>query len=309
MVTVTEQEPITTGVLPALTTWSDLCQLVGDLPHWVPRIALAESACRELLILAEESTGSTCVPGGCRALLTTLDRVGFFLDRDPASTPGRYVLHPDVRRTMLAELEREDPGLAGIRRGLVRTGLRIVPSGLGAQLANWAFESRDWQSLEALWLTYSPAELMSNPRARSAYVEASSEQRSRWPGLSYATGLSSAFDPASGQLDLDLLITSLIRDGRTLHSRWMEKEPADAKVGAGTLWMLAQATIPEALEDPMLDGAMKTYLELTQVIRDASISGSAVSARSLTFFYGTASLVAFMRADWARARVAKRNSA
>jgi len=302
MVTVTEQEPITTGVLPALTTWSDLCQLVGDLPHWVPRIALAESACRELLILAEESTGSTCVPGGCRALLTTLDRVGFFLDRDPASTPGRYVLHPDVRRTMLAELEREDPGLASIRRGLVRTGLRIVPSGLGAQLANWAFESRDWQSLEALWLTYSPAELMSNPRARSAYVEASSEQRSRWPGLSYATGLSSAFDPASGQLDLDLLITSLIRDGRTLHSRWMEKEPADAKVGAGTLWMLAQATIPEALEDPMLDGAMKTYLELTQVIRDASISGSAVSARSLTFFHGTASLVAFMRADWARAR-------
>ena len=302
MVTVIELEPITPAVLPALTSWSDLRQLAGDLPHWVPRIALSEVASRDLLILAEESTGSTCVPGGCRALLATLDRAGFFLERDPASTPGKYVLHPEVRRTMLAELEREDPGLATIRQELVQTGIRIVPAGLGAQLANWAFEGRDWQNLEALWITYSPGELMSNPRARSAYVEAPAEQRSRWPGLSYGAGLSSAFDPASGQLDLDLLITALIRDGRTLHARWTDKEPADAKVGAGTLWMLAQATIPEALEDPMLEGAMKTYLQLTQVIRDASISGCAVSARSLTFFHGTASLMAFMRADWSRAR-------
>ncbi len=203
---------------------------------------------------------------------------------------------------MLAELEREDPGLANIRRELVQTGIRLVPAGLGAQLANWAFESRDWRSLEALWITYSPAELMSNPRARSAYVEASAEQRSRWPGLSFATGVSSAFDPASGQLDLDLLIATLIRDGRTLHARWHDKEPVDAEVAAGTLWMLAQATIPESLEDPMLDGAMETYLELTRVIRESSISGNAVSGRSLTFFHATASLMAFMRADWARAR-------
>ncbi|HEY3407144.1 MAG TPA: LuxR C-terminal-related transcriptional regulator [Propionicimonas sp.] len=302
MVTATEQEPITADALPALTTWSDLCQLVGDLPYWVPRIALAESVCRELLILAEESTGSTCVPGGCRALLTTLDRVGFFQERDPASTPGRYVLHPEVRRLMLAELERDDPGLANIRRELVQTGIRLVPVGVGAQLANWAFESRDWQSLEALWITYSPAELLSNPRARSAYVEASAEQRSRLPGLSFASGLASAFDPASGELDLDLLIATLIRDGRTLHAKWHDKGPVDAKVAAGTLWMLAQATIPESLEDPMLDGAMATYLELTRVIRESAISGNTVSGRSLTFFHATASLMAFMRADWARAR-------
>ena len=71
----------------------------------------------------------------------------------------------------------------------MHTGIRIVPAGLGAQLANWAFEGRDWQSLEALWITYSPAELMSNPRARSAYVEAPAEQRAKWPGSSYGAGL------------------------------------------------------------------------------------------------------------------------
>lgn len=302
MVTVTEPEPITAEALPALTTWSDLCVVIGELPHWVPRIALAESVCRELLILAEESTGSACVPGGCRALLATLDRVGFFLERDAAAAPGRYVLHPEVRRTMLAELEHEDPGFANIRQELVHTGIRIVPAGIAAQLANWAFEGRDWQSLEALWITYSPAELMSNPRSRSAYVEAPAEQRAKWPGLSYGAGLCAAFDPASGQLDLDDLITTLIRDGRTLHAKWTDKEPANAKVAAGTLWMLAQATIPESLEDPMLDGAMKTYLELTHSIRESSLAGSAVSARTLTFFHATASLMAFMRADWARAR-------
>jgi len=302
MVTVAELEPITTKFLPALTTWSDLCQLVGELPHWLPRIALAECACRELLILAEESTGSTCVPGGCRALLATLDRAGFFLEQDSASTPGRYVLHPEVRRTMLAELEREDPDLANIRTELVHTGLRIVPSGLGAQLANWAFEGRDWQSLEALWIAYSPADLMSHPRSRSAYSEAPAGQRSIWPALSYGAGMSAAFDPASGLLDIDALVAALISDGRILHAKWTDKEPADARVTAGTLWMLAQATIPESLEDPELDGAMQTYLALTHVIRESSLAGNAVSARSLTFFHATASLVAFMRADWARAR-------
>ena len=302
MATAAELEPSVTEALPPLTSWDDLCLRVGDLPRWVPRIALAESISRELLILAEESTGSLCVPGGCRALLATLDRIGLFLDRDAAAAPGRYVLQPEVRRAMVDALEREDPGLATIRQELVHTGIRIVPSGLGAQLAAWALEGRDWQSLEALWSTYSPAELMSNPRSRSAYVEAPTDQRAKWPGLSYGAGLCSAFDPVSGQLDLDGLITALIRDGRTLHADWIQKEPADAKVGAGTLWMLAQATIPEALEDPMLDGAMTTYTELTHVIRESSLLGNAVSARSLTFFHGTASLVAFLRADWSRAR-------
>jgi DNA-binding NarL/FixJ family response regulator len=302
MVRVTELEPITGGAFPAATSWPELCRLAGDLPHWVPRIALAESVCRELLTLAQESTGSICVPGGCRGVLATLDRVGFFLERDAGAAPGRYVLHPEVRRTMLAELEHEDPGFANIRAELVHAGIRIVPAGIGAQLANWAFEGRDWQSLEALWITYSPAELMSNPRSRSAYGEAPAEERAKWPGLSYGSGLCAAFDPAAGQLDLDELITALIRDGRTLHAKWLDMEPADAKVAAGTLWMLAQATIPESLEDPMLDGAMKTYLELTHVIRESSLAGSAVGARSLTFFHATASLMAFMRADWARAR-------
>jgi len=302
MVTVTDLEPISVKGLPTVTSWSDLCMLVGDLPHWVPRIALADSVSRELLILAEESTGSICVPGGCRALLSTLERVGFFLDREAAATPGSYVLHPAVRRTMLAELEREDPGFGRIREELVHTGLRIIPAGLGAQLANWAWEGRDWESLEAVWMTYAPAELMSNPRSRSAYVEVPAEQRAKWPGLSYGAGLCAALDPASGLMDLDGLITALIRDGRTLHARWLDKEAPEAKVSAGTLWMLAQATIPETLEDPKLEAAMATFVELTHVIRDAAVAGSAVSARSLTFFHGSASLMAFMRADWTRAR-------
>ncbi|HSK34882.1 MAG TPA: hypothetical protein VK903_15480 [Propionicimonas sp.] len=87
MVTVTDLEPISVKGLPTVTSWSDLCMLVGDLPHWMPRIALADCVSREVLILAAESTGSICVPGGCRALLSTLERVGFFLDREAAATP------------------------------------------------------------------------------------------------------------------------------------------------------------------------------------------------------------------------------
>lgn len=302
MAIVTELEPIIAEALPALTSWRDFCVLVGELPDWVPRIALAESVTRELLILAEESTGSICVPGGCRALLASLDRCGFFLDRDDASVPGRYILEPEVRRIMLDELEREDPGFGRTREELVHTGVALIPVGLGAQLANWATEGRDWESFEALWIIYSPAELMSDPGARSAYAEAPADKRAKWPALSFGASLCSAYDPASGQVDLDQVLAALIRDGRTLHAKWVDKEPVDAKVAAGTLWMLAQATIPEALEDPMLDGSMATYHELTRVIRESSISGGAVSARSLTFFHATASLVAFMRADWARAR-------
>ena len=74
MVTPTDVEPLAPDSMTTLT-WADLCALVGELPHWVPRIALAETVCRELLILAEESAGSTCVPGGCRALLATSDPV------------------------------------------------------------------------------------------------------------------------------------------------------------------------------------------------------------------------------------------
>jgi hypothetical protein len=198
MVFVPELEKITAEALPALTSWSDLCILVGELPDWLPRIALADSVFREVLILAEESTGSTSVPGGRRALLGTLDRVGFFLDRDPAAKPGHYLLHPAIRRTMLAELEHIDPGVGRTREELVHTGIRTVPAGVGAQLATWAVEGGDGQSLEGLWITYMPGELMTNPRSRSAYVEAPADKRAKWPALSYGAGLCAAFDPRRG---------------------------------------------------------------------------------------------------------------
>ena len=57
MVTPTDVEPLAPDSMTTLT-WADLCALVGELPHWVPRIALAETVCRELLILAGESAGS-----------------------------------------------------------------------------------------------------------------------------------------------------------------------------------------------------------------------------------------------------------
>ena len=63
--------------------------------------------------------------------------------------------------------------------------------------------------------------------------------------------------------------------------------------------MLAQAAIPESVDDPQLEG---TYEELGRVIRDAALSGRGVSAKAQIYFHATASLVAILRADWPRAR-------
>jgi DNA-binding NarL/FixJ family response regulator len=257
--------------------WRDLFPDVAGLPGWLPRIALAELVSRELLVVAEDSSGSSCVPGGCSALLARLE-------------------------AMLAELRLDDPDLTRTRHELLTAGLaRRYPS-LAIQLANWACESRDWSALETLWGTYSPGVLLANRRVRAAYAEAPPERRAALPALSYGAALTGAFDPVTGRLDLDLLVGAMIRDGRTLHARWETKATPDARVAAGTLWMLAQATIPEAVGDQRLDGAARTYRALLQLIREPAPDAAPVGAKSLSFFHATASLVAFLRADWARAR-------
>ena len=65
--------------------------------------------------------------------------------------------------------------------------------------------------------------------------------------------------------------------------------------------MLAQATNPES-HDPLLEGPLATYSELSRVVREASLSGSLVSGKALTFFHASASLVSILRGDWSRAR-------
>jgi DNA-binding NarL/FixJ family response regulator len=268
----------------------------------LPRIALADVVTRELLIVGEESSGATCIPGGCTALLAALEAGGAFIERQSDAFLGQYRLRPEVRTAMRAELRVDDPDLDRTRRALLRGGLARHYPTLAVQLANWAFECRDWVILEHLWGTYSAGVLLADPRVRFAYAEAPEEQRSRLPGLTYGSALAAAFNPTTGNLDLDVMATALIRDGRSLHALWKQNPTAESKVSAGTLWMLAQATIPEALGDPNLDGSAITSAEVLAAAREASAGGDSVTSKTLTFFHATASMVAFLRTDWARAR-------
>ncbi len=283
-------------------SWRDLIGRARDLPGWLPRIALADVITRELLIVGEESAGSTCVPGGCTTLLARLESGGAFVECEADTVRGQYRLRPDVRESMLDALRAEGHDLAPIRRELLLSGLNRRYPALAVQLANWAFEGRDWGTLEYLWGTYSAGVLLADPRVRAAYAEAPEDQRAVLPGLSYGAALSAAFNPTTGNLDLDVMAGAMIRDGRVLHARWQHNATAEARVAAGTLWMLAQATIPEALGDPLLAGSAITLAELLAVVREAPTAGDPVTAKTLTFFHATASMVAFLRTEWSRAR-------
>lgn len=280
-------------------SWQDLLT-GGPWPAWLARIALADQAGREVLTLAAESARSCCVPEGRTALLAQLEAAGAFVEDGACAESS--TLRPDVRDAMLADLRSTDPDLDACRREMLAAGLARRFPALAVQLAGWAAEEHDWVALETLWCTYSPGLLLANAVVRAAYAEAPPEQRAVHPGLSYGAALSSAFDPVTGRLDLDVMLSAMIRDGRALHSHWETAEGADAKVAAGTLWMLAQATIPESVGDVRLDGATRTYSALLQVIRQPPPHGAAVGAKYLSFFHSTASLVAFLRADWTRAR-------
>lgn len=270
------------------------------LPEWFDRTALAETCSGDLLGIAAASAGAELPVGAGPAALARMDAAGLLEPAD-AAAPVR-TLDPGVREAMLAGIEATGPGVHGVRRELLAAGLARTPAGLGPQLAKWAVDTGDWAGLNAVWLAYPPAELVVDPEVRAAYAAVPTQQRAVIPGLSFAAALSSAYDPQAGQVDLDRMVGNLVRDGMTLHALWARSDNAEARVVGGTLWMLAQATVPESGADPELAGPAAIYRELGQAIRDASLSGASVTARGLTLFHSISALVALLRADWPRAR-------
>lgn len=293
------------AIAPARTprpSWLDLGASSEALPDWLPRAALADSCSSAVLEVAAASAGVELPPGAGRALLAKLDTADFFLEPAADSDLGFRVLRPEVREVMLAEIQPTGPGIAGVREELLAAGLAQPAGRLGAQLAKWALDAGDWASLQAVWMVHSAGDLLIDPKVRVGFAAVPKKFRASLPGLSFAAALALAYEPQAGRVDLDRMTTALVRDGRTLHANWARQESAEAQVVGGTLWMLAQAAIPEAVADPHLEGPMTTYSELGRVISESSISGSIVSAKALTFYHATASLVAILRADWSRAR-------
>lgn len=281
------------------SSWQDSMAEADGWPLWLPRVGLADFCSVEVLLTVALSAGAEISRGGARAILAKMEEAGLF--REPA-VGGVFLLRPEVVASMVAELERTERGIERLRQQLSAAGLAQPAGGIGPQLAKWALESEDWASLEAVWRTYSPGELVADPGVRAGYAAVPTEVRAKHPGLSVAAAVASAREPQSGRLDLDQMITALVRDGRTIHSDWSHHETAEARVAAGTLWLLAHAVIPEPVTDPQDELLTRTYDELVKLIRDSSLSGDAVTARALTFFHSIVSLVALIRGDWSRAR-------
>lgn len=260
---------------------------------------MADFCSIEVLLTVASSAGAELSRGGARAILASMQAAGFFRD---SAVGGVFLLRPEVEAVMFAELERSEPGVERVRAQLSAAGLAQPAGGIGPQLAKWALESEDWAGLEAIWRMHSPGDLVADPAVRDGYAEVPTELRAKYPGLSFAAALASAYEPESGRLDLDRMTTALVRDGRTLHGDWARQPTAEARIVAGTLWMLAQAAIPESLPGPQRELRKRTYEELVDLIRHSSISGEAVTARALTFFHSIVSLLALLRGDWSRAR-------
>jgi len=277
-------------------SWRRLSFAAGGLPEWLPRTALADTFSRELLVVAAESANASSGHGGSAALLSRLLDAGFFQRADSDAVPfdGGLCLRPEVRRAMLAELDRDERGVALIREEMLRAGLRQPESGLGVQLAVWADEAGDWASLEQIWILHRSGGLVPDARSRAIYASVPSDRRAERPGLSYAAALASAYDASAGRVDLDQMTTALIRDGRTLHVRWMDHATAEAKVLAGTMWMMARATIEDAEQDQSSGGPAGTAMQLGRLVQEASLAGGRLSARALTFYHSTASLLALV---------------
>ena len=189
----------------------------GSWPQWLPRVGMADFCSIEVLMTVATSAGAEVSRGGARAILARMEGAGFFRE---SAVGGVFLLRPEVETMMLAELERGEHGIERVRQQLSAAGLAQPAGGIGPQLAKWALESGDWASFEAVWRMYSPGDLVADPGVRAGYAAVPTELRAKHPGLSFAAAVASAYEPESGRLDLDRMITSLIRDGRTLHGDW-----------------------------------------------------------------------------------------
>lgn len=292
--------PFDVRAVPTEPFLPDPVAAAEDLPAWLPRVALAEACTSEVLTVAAASTGEGLSAKKAAGLLAAMDAAGLLLE--PVDDSGAPTLRPEARTDMLATLERTQPGVEGVRRELLAAALAHPAGRLGHQLALWALEAGDWDSLALVWQTHTSSELTRDAATRAGFAAVAPEVRARLPQLSFAAAMANAYEPDADRLNFDRMSGGLIRDGLSLHADWARKDTAEAQVVAGAIRMLALASMPESFQADEVERMSAAYDELSRVILNASITGGVVSAKALTFFHSTAALVAIQRGDWSRAR-------
>ncbi|HEY3339422.1 MAG TPA: LuxR C-terminal-related transcriptional regulator [Propionicimonas sp.] len=270
----------------------------GEWPGWLARLALTDFCSIEVVLAVARSAGADVSRGVARAIFADLERAGLLRE---TGVRGVYLLRPEVAAGWLTELERNEPGVAEVRRQLSAAGLMEPAGGIGPELAAMALGTGDWAGSEAIWRLYSPGDLLGDARVRAGYAAVPTELRADYPGLSFAAAVAAAYEPDTGRLDLDRMATALIRDGYTIHGAWNQHLSAEARVVAGTMWMLGHVAIPGSTTDGD-DLVWGAYDHIVQLIRDSSLRRAALTPRALTFFHSTVALIALIRGDWSRAR-------
>lgn len=272
--------------------------LPDDLPDWLPRIALATEVSAELLGLAAASAHGSIPPDGGAALLDRLADAGLLVE----DGDGARTLLPAARLALLDRLSARGLDQETVRSELLTTGLGRTLPGAASQLVEWAHEARDFAALERLWQLHSPAVLMADPRSRRGFSSVPLRQRALRPALGYAAAIAAGYRAEHDRLDLDLVITALVREGRTLHATWAQRPVGEAAVVAGTLWLFAESTMPHTTGPRWPGGDARTEQDIAEMIRRAAGDGVAVSGWALSLFHGITAVNALTRGDWPAVR-------
>jgi signal peptidase I len=200
---------------------------------------------------------------------------------------------------MLHELERDELSAVTVRGELIKAAAEKMATGGGdlvlAELCAWAWQNRDWSTLEQVWLVHGFAALLGNPAIAGWFAQTPPDARRDHPALSlpYATiaGLRDSTSP-----DLDRMIRALVQEGR-LHSGWSRHENLDDAIRAGTLWMTSVGAFPAGTQGRPNEDAWR----ISQAIEDGLVqeaeSGSFPSTAAEASFRGFSALVAISTGD------------
>jgi len=227
-----------------------------------------------------------------------LDGLGMLAPRQPGDHTRR--LTNAARESMLATLSFGRGGLASLRAALLQVGMTQAHQDFTYALAEHPSEDTDWALLEQLVYLY-PSEFEGDPFANALGIDlVPRSERQAHPIFSVVVATAQATDPVSGDFDVGLMVSVLLRDARELHAGWRSHTNIDAQLVAGSLWMIAQSSAGvSASSFGGEDESWQTHLELEQLIREASRDSCLPSATPLALFHTLAAVVAGLRADWA----------
>jgi DNA-binding NarL/FixJ family response regulator len=200
---------------------------------------------------------------------------------------------------MLHELERDELSAVTVRSELIKAAAEKMATGGGdlvlAELCAWAWQNRDWSTLEQVWLVHGFAALLGNPAIAGWFAQTPPDARRDHPALSlpYATiaGLRDSTSP-----DLDRMIRALVQEGR-LHSGWSRHENLDDAIRAGTLWMTSVGAFPAGTQGRPNEDAWRISQAIEDRLVQEAESGSLPSTAAEASFRGFSALVAISTGD------------